>query len=144
MTTHFLSGDTDAEAMLAALGMKSTEELFADIPAEVRSKLNLPRGRSELEMRTGQMNAAVQDAQKLVTVLPASPRDRLLLARAYAAVGNRPWVERTLWAAFQDIQADQQIYNALRSTKQGNADAMNDLQAEFERQREAKLSRGLL
>ncbi|MFL6726589.1 MAG: tetratricopeptide repeat protein [Sphingomicrobium sp.] len=102
------------------------------------------RGRSELEMRTGQVSAAVQDAQKLVTVLPASARDRLLLARAYAAVGNRPWVERTLWTAFQDIQADQQIYNALRSTRQGNADAMNDLQTEFERQRESKLSRGLL
>jgi glycine dehydrogenase subunit 1 len=50
MTTHFLSGDADAEAMLAALGMKTTEELFADIPAEVRTKLNLPRGRSELEV----------------------------------------------------------------------------------------------
>jgi glycine dehydrogenase subunit 1 len=48
--THFLTGTPDEEAMLAALGMKSTDELFADVPAEVRAKLSLPRGRSELEV----------------------------------------------------------------------------------------------
>jgi tetratricopeptide (TPR) repeat protein len=102
------------------------------------------RARAELEIRTRQANAAVEDAQKLVTVLPTSARDRLLLARAYAAAGKRPWTERTLWAAFQDIPADEHIYAALRSTKSGNAEAMNQLQAEFERQRATKLSRGLL
>ena len=102
------------------------------------------RGRSELEMRIGRANAAVEDAQKLVTVLPNSPRDRLLLARAYAAAGNKPWMDRTLWAAFQDIPADESIYSALRSSRNGNADAMNELQAEFERQRDAKLRRGFL
>jgi tetratricopeptide (TPR) repeat protein len=102
------------------------------------------RARAELELRTGRAQAAIEDAQKLVTVLPTSARDRLLLARAYSAAGNRPWVERTLWAAFQDIPGDDSVYAALRSTRNGNADAMNELQAEFQRQRSAKLSQGLL
>lgn len=102
------------------------------------------RGRSELEIRIGRFNAAIEDAQKLVTVLPNSARDRLLLARAYAAAGNKPWTDRTLWAAFQDIPADESIYSSLRSSRNGNAEAMNELQAEFERQRDAKLNRGLL
>jgi predicted Zn-dependent protease len=102
------------------------------------------RARAELEIRTAQADRAVEDAQKLITVLPTSARDRLLLARAYTATGNQPWTQRTLWAAFQDIPADDHIYAALRSTKNGNVEAMNELQAEFERQRAAKLSRGLL
>ena len=102
------------------------------------------RARAELEIKTRQANAAIEDAQKLVAVLPTSARDRLLLARAYSAAGNRRWTERTLWAAFQDIPGDEHIYAALRSTRNGNAEGMNQLQAEFERQRSAKLSRGLL
>jgi predicted Zn-dependent protease len=102
------------------------------------------RGRSELELHTGNAAAAIDDAQKLVTVLPSSSRDRLLLARAYSAAGNRAWAERTLWTAFQDIPGDDGIYAALQATRKGNAEAMNDLQAEFVRQRSAKLNRGLL
>jgi predicted Zn-dependent protease len=102
------------------------------------------RGRSELELRTGNAAAAVQDAQKLVTVLPTSAPDRILLARAFTAAGNRTWAERTLWSAFQDIPGDDNIFSALKATKNGNREALNDLQAEFERQRDAKLNRGLL
>lgn len=102
------------------------------------------RGRAELELRTGQAGAAVVDAQKLVTVLPNSARDRLLLARSYAAAGQGRWADRTLWTAFQDIQADPQIYAALLASRKGNPDATQDLQEEFDRQRDAKLSRGLL
>jgi tetratricopeptide (TPR) repeat protein len=102
------------------------------------------RARSELEIRVGQGKLAVEDAQKLVTVLPTSARDRLLLARAYSVAGNRAWTERTLWAAFHEIPADEHIYAALRSTRNGNTEAMNELQAEFERQRAARLNRGLL
>ena len=102
------------------------------------------RGRSELELRTGNAAAAVLDAQKLVTVLPNNADDRLLLARAFAAAGNKPWMERTLWSAFQDIPADAHILAALQATKKGNSDALADLNAEFERQRDNKLNRGLL
>ena len=47
---HFLSGDSDEEAMLRALDLKSVEDLFADVPASVRTKLDLPPGRSEQEV----------------------------------------------------------------------------------------------
>jgi hypothetical protein len=102
------------------------------------------RARAELEIATRQTDAAIEDAQKLVSVLPTSARDRLLLARAYSAAGNRRWMQRTLWAAFQDIPADEHIYAALRSARNGDSEAMDRLQAEFELQRSAKLSRGLL
>ena len=102
------------------------------------------RGRSELEIRTGNAAAAVVDAQKLVTVLPNSADDRLLLARAFSAAGNKAWMERTLWSAFQDIPADAHIFAALQSIKKGDPNAINDLNAEFGRQRDSKLNRGML
>ena len=38
--------------MLAALGLRAMDELFADVPASLRVKeLNLPAGKSELEVR---------------------------------------------------------------------------------------------
>jgi predicted Zn-dependent protease len=102
------------------------------------------RGRTELELRTNRAGAAVIDAERLTTAVPNSSRDRLLLARAYAAAGNGAWADRTLWRAFQDIPADEKIFTALLQTKRGNSEATHDLQEEFERQRDQKLSRGLL
>jgi len=102
------------------------------------------RGRSELELRTRDWDAAINDAQKLVTVAPTSADDRLLLARAFAAAGKSEWSQRTLWSAFEDIAANDQIFAALRTTRKGNQEALNQLQSEFERQRSAKLNRGLL
>lgn len=102
------------------------------------------RGRSELELRMRDWDAAINDAQKLVTVAPTSADDRLLLARAFAAAGKSEWAQRTLWSAFEDIAANDQIFAALRTTRKGNQEALNQLQSEFERQRSAKLNRGLL
>jgi len=99
------------------------------------------RGRSELQIRTGNPAAAVLDAQKLVTVLPNDADARLLLARAFSAAGNKPWMERTLWTAFQDIPANDHILAALQSTKQND---IAELQSEFARQRDNKLNRGLM
>lgn len=102
------------------------------------------RARAELELRSGSANAAIIDAQKLVTVLPTSSSDRLLLARSYSSTGNNAWANRTLWRAFQDIPADEKIYAALEATKIGDSDATRELQEEFNRQRDQKLSRGML
>jgi len=45
------NSDADRKAMLAAIGVKSVEELFADIPEAKRfPKLDLPKGLSELEV----------------------------------------------------------------------------------------------
>jgi predicted Zn-dependent protease len=102
------------------------------------------RGRAELQLRLHNPQAAIVDAQKLTTVLPNSASDRLLLARSYAAAGNKAWFDRTLWSAFQDIPADEKLLAALETTKKGDPDATRQLQEEFDRQRDAKLSRGLL
>jgi tetratricopeptide (TPR) repeat protein len=102
------------------------------------------RGRSELLLRTGNAAAAVLDAQKLVTVLPNNGDDRLLLARAFAAAGNKQWMERTLWSAFHDIPANEHILAALQSIKKGDSDALSDINAEFARQRNNLLNRGML
>lgn len=102
------------------------------------------RARSELEIRAGNPAGAIQDAQKLVTVSQGSAEDRLLLARAYVAARQPEWSDRTLWAAFQDIPADRRIFAALAATRKGNTEALTELKSEFERQRDAKLSRGLL
>jgi predicted Zn-dependent protease len=102
------------------------------------------RARAELDLRTGKAPAAVVDAQKLVTVLPNSAPDRLLLARSFAAAGNQSWANRTLWTAFQDIPGDERIYAALAMTKKGDPDGTRDLQEEFDRQRDAKVGRGFV
>lgn len=102
------------------------------------------RGRAELELRTGNAAAAIVDAQKLVTVLPTSDQDRLLLAKSYAAAGKRDWADRTLWTAFQEIPADDLIFAALQQTRKGDVEATRDLQEEFDRQRDSKVFRGLL
>jgi predicted Zn-dependent protease len=101
------------------------------------------KGRADLFLRTGNAAAAVRDAQKLVTVVPTDAEARLLLARSFLAADNKPWADRTLWSAFQDIPANQMIFGALLATRKGDADATRELQEEFARQRDANLSRGL-
>ena len=64
--THFLTGHGDEEAMLAALDVKSVEDLFADVPREVRHALRLPQGRSEQDVlremrKTLAKNATFED-----------------------------------------------------------------------------------
>jgi predicted Zn-dependent protease len=102
------------------------------------------RARAELELRSGKTSKAVEDAQKLVTVLPTSASDRLLLVKAYDAAGNEAWANRTLWTAFRDIPANDSLYAALRSRKSGKTDELADLQAEFDRQRDGQVRKGLL
>jgi tetratricopeptide (TPR) repeat protein len=102
------------------------------------------RGRAELELRTRQAAAAVIDAEKLVALLPNSDRDRLLLARSYAAAGKADWADRTLWRAFHDIPADEKILTALLEQKKADPEATRQLQEEFDRERDQKIGRGIL
>ncbi len=99
-------------------------------------------GRANLFLRAGDPAGAVRDAQKLVTVVPSDPNARLLLAKAFLAADNKPWADRTLWSAFQDLPANDMIYAALLQTRKGNDDAIREVQEEFARQRDANLSRG--
>jgi predicted Zn-dependent protease len=102
------------------------------------------RARAELELRMGKTSDAIEDAQKLVTVLPKSASNRLILAKAYDAAGNSAWANRTLWTAFREIPGDDSLYAALRARKSGNPDELADLQAEFNRQRDGQVRKGLL
>jgi predicted Zn-dependent protease len=133
-----------ADALARAGNVGGAKARFDAVLAFDPGNATALRGRSELELRTGNTAAAIEDAQKLVTVLRDSTNDRLLLARAFSAAGKGAWADRTLWSAFQDIPADEKIFAALQSRRSGNADAVSELRAEFERQRDAKLNRGLL
>ncbi|HLE97475.1 MAG TPA: glycine dehydrogenase, partial [Candidatus Thermoplasmatota archaeon] len=73
----YMTGGPDAAQMLEALGTPSTEALFADIPPEVRTRLRLPPGRSELEVKR-EMEAMLAKNE------PFSSRPHFLGAGAYA------------------------------------------------------------
>ena len=55
--------DADRAEMLAAIGVKNIEDLFADVPARVRfPRLNLPGSQSEMETMRELMNLAEANA----------------------------------------------------------------------------------
>jgi predicted Zn-dependent protease len=102
------------------------------------------RGRAELKLRYGSPDAALMDAQKLVTISPNSADARLLLARCYTAADKVEWADRTLWAAFQDIPANEDIFTALAARRKSSSEATAQLKAEFARQLDAQVNRGVL
>jgi len=133
-----------ADALWRSGNLTAAKARFDAVLAFDSGNATALRGRSELELRTGNSAAAIHDAQKLVTVLPDSAEDRLLLARAFSAAGQKDWADRTLWTAFQDIPADENIYAALMATRKGDTEAINEIRAEFDRQKTTKLTKGLL
>jgi predicted Zn-dependent protease len=102
------------------------------------------RGRAKLLLRLGNAKEAISDAEKLVTVSPATAADRLLLARAYTAAGDAQQAQRTLWDAFHAIPANEQIYGALLHLARSDADSRLALKDEFTRQTATKIDQGLL
>lgn len=104
------------------------------------------RGRAELFLATNRSKAAIRDAQRLISISPASAQDRLLLARAYAAAGDRRHLGRTLWDAFHEIPANEMVYKALRSymLTHAGAEAARRVEEEFEQQRTVAFNRGVV
>ena len=142
-------GNAEANAVLADSwsrtgNIRAAMDRFNAVIAFDPGNATALRGRAELELRLGNAKSAVIDAQKLVTVLPSSARDRLLLAKSFVRTGNNQWADRTLWTAFQELPGDEKIYYALLANKQGNSDVLHEVQEEFARQRDARLNRGLL
>ena len=133
-----------ADALLRSGNLAAAKSRLDAVIAFDPGNATALRSRSELELRTGHPDLAIDDAQKLVTVLPTSAPDRLLLARCFTAAGKTDWARRTLWTAFQDIPGDEQIYAALAATRKGDADGTVQLQQEFARQRDAQVNRGLV
>jgi predicted Zn-dependent protease len=133
-----------ADAQLRSGNLSAAKSRLDAVIAYDPGNATALRARAELELRTGRAPQAINDAQKLVTVVPSSPENRILLARAYTAAGNKTWADRTLWAAFNDIPANDRVYEALRSTRIGKPDALAQLEAEFDRQRDHQIRKGLL
>jgi len=121
----------------------AAERVFDGILAREPDHVYALRGRINLEITTGKPKAAITDAQRLVSVMPNSARDRLLLARAYAAGGDARQVDRTLWDAFYEIPANFETYEALRVHLQraGDTDGLERLDNEFKQQRDVDLAR---
>ena len=95
------AGNAQANAVLAEAWLRSGNLAAAKSRLDAVIAFNSGnatalRSRAELELRTGHADDAVIDAQKLVTVLPDSAPDRLLLARCFTGAGKPDWARRTL------------------------------------------------
>ena len=132
-----------AESLALKGELSQAKTLFDQVLAIEPDHVYALRGRVNLEIRTGAARAAITDAQRLVSVVPRSARDRLLLARAYSAAGDQRQVDRTLWDAFHEIPANLRLYEALRAHvgRSGGPDAEARVDAEFQQQQDTDLSR---
>ena len=138
-STNAIIADAMAQNGQTAEAKRILDEILLREPDHVYAL----RARINLEIRSNQALAAVTDAQRLVVVLPKSARDRLLLARAYAAAGNARQVDRTLWDAFHEIPANRELYEALRAyvSKSGNRDAVQNVDSEYRQKQDTELVR---
>jgi predicted Zn-dependent protease len=104
------------------------------------------RGRSSLESKLGLNKQAIIDAQRLLTISPNSGEDRVVLAQAFLAAGNRDQVRRTLWDAFRDLPDDERVFSALKSVlaSTGDTDGLRRLNDEFNDRRGSKLLKDLV
>ena len=132
-----------AEALALRGEHREAKQLFDAVLAKEPDHVHALRGRINLEIRMGAAKAAITDAQRLVSVSPRSARDRLLLAQAYAAAGDKRQLDRTLWDAFHEIRADFLLYETLRAhvVKSSGAEAAASVDAEFQQQQDVELYR---
>ena len=139
-----LSTNAAIAESLSLLGQHAqAKRLFDQILAREPDHVYALRGRINLELRSGRARAAIKDAQRLVSVVPKSARDRLLLARVYSAAGDQRQVDRTLWDAFHEIPANLMLYETLRAhvSRSGGSEAAARVDAEFRQQEDVDLSR---
>jgi predicted Zn-dependent protease len=132
-----------AETLTLRGEYREAKRVFDAVLAREADHVHALRGRINLEIRMGAARAAITDAQRLVSVTPQSARERLLLARAFAAAGDQRQMDRTLWDAFHEIPANFLLYEALRAhlVKAGGAEAAARVDAEFRQQQDVDLVR---
>ena len=135
-----------AQSMALQGRVADAKQLFDRVLQAEPDQLDALRGRSTLESRAGMPREAVVDAQRLVSASPNTGEDRLLLAQAFLAAGQKKEVTRTLWQAFQDIPEDERVLGALKSVlvSSGDLDGVRRLNDEFADQRKAKLVKDLV
>lgn len=139
LSANAIIADALARTGDAAQAMKLFDAILAKEPDHVYAL----RGRINLQIRLRRAKAAISDAQRLVSIVPRSASDRLLLAKAYVAAGDMRQVDRTLWNAFHEIPANIDLYEALRAhvERTRGPDAARSVEAEFAQQRDVELSR---
>ena len=95
----------EVREMLSSLGLSSIEELFSDIPEEVKLKrpLNLPSGMSELEVKKHLANLAAKNgsADKYTVFLGAGVYDHYV-----PAVVNHILLRSEFYTAYTPYQAE--------------------------------------
>lgn len=135
-----------AQAMTLQGRTADAMQLFNEVLEAEPDQVDALRGRSALEAKSGMARQAIVDAQRLISVTPKTGQDRLLLAQAYLASGNRQEVRRTLWQAFQDLPDDARVFEALRNVlvSTGDVDGAKRLTDEFADQRFQKLKKDLI
>lgn len=135
-----------AQSMALQGRLGDAKQLFDRVLQAEPDQLDALRGRSRLEARTGMTREAVVDGQRLVSASPETGEDRLLLAQAFVAAGNKRGATRTLWQAFQDLPEDDRVLGALKSVliSSGDLDGVRRLNDEFADQRKAKLVKDLV
>ena len=104
------------------------------------------RATVRLDVRRKDFEIAINDAQKIVTLVPDSAEDRLLLSRTYAAAGDRREAERVLWQAFHDLPGDRHVYVALQQflIASGDIDGRKRVASEFAERRRASNLKDLI
>lgn len=132
-----------AESLALKGELSQAKTLFDQVLAKEPDHVHALRGRINLQIRTAGARAAIRDAQRLISVVPRSARDRLLLARAYSAAGDQRQVDRTLWDAFHEIPANLMLYEVLRAhvERTSGPEAATRVDAEFQQQQDTRLSR---
>ena len=135
-----------AQSMALQGRVADAKQLFDRVLQMEPDQLDALRGRSTLESRTAMTREAIVDAQRLVSASPNTGDDRLLLAHAFLAAGNKREVTRTLWQAFQDLPQDDRVLAALKSAlvSTGDLDGVRRLNDEFADQRKSKLVKDLV
>ena len=81
--------DSQRQKMLESIGIKSVDELFSDIPPEIpAANLNIPPGKSELEVRKLLRKLASENSSDLVCFLGAGFYDHYIPS-AVGAIESR-------------------------------------------------------
>lgn len=121
-------------------------KLFDQVLNEEPDQVEALRGRSVLAARSGHAKHAIVDALRLVTISPKNGEDRLILAQAYLADGNRKEARRALWQAFQDLPGDEPVAAALKSVlaSAGDQESLRRIDEEIADRRFSKLTKELI
>lgn len=135
------AGATTAKAVMghaqAALGRNAeAEATFREVLRFDDTNIAALRGRVDLDLATNRLDAALADAQRLVTENPKSAEDRLRLVAVYKRRKDDSLARSALWQAFNDVPASPLLFARLRESLQadGRTDEISRLRERFIRQ----------